>query len=93
MVELRISNSFLPLNRSIALSQVDETKPLQEVLRDLGWTSWNDAAVGSCLRYLLKSQWRIVVPTDWDNFVGLALEKFPLGQFRPPQAPPDPKTP
>ena len=68
----------------IRCRQVDADKPLQSLLLEQGWSSWSDAALGPCLRYIYGSQLRWMVPPEWGEYFELAIQHFPLSPFRTP---------
>ena len=62
-------------------AQVSTEKPLQEELASSGWSSWDESALGPCLRYVWGSSLK-AVPQEWKAYDNEAKLNFPLGEYR-----------
>ena len=62
-------------------AQVSTEKPLQEELASSGWSSWDESALGPCLRYIWGSSLK-AVPQEWKAYDNEAKLNFPLGEYR-----------
>jgi hypothetical protein len=54
---------------------------LQEELASSGWSSWDESALGPCLRYVWGSSLK-AVPQEWKAYDNEAKLNFPLGEHR-----------
>lgn len=68
---------------ALAVCQVDDHTPLHQLFMAAPCSSWSSAAVGPCLRYAWGSPLKSVVPSEWAEFNNLAMNKFPMGYYRP----------
>ena len=72
---------YLTSKHTCPTAQVSTEKPLQEELASSGWSSWDESALGPCLRYVWGSSLK-AVPQEWKAYDNEAKLNFPLGEYR-----------
>ena len=72
---------YLTSKHTCPTAQVSTEKPLQEELASSGWSSWDESALGPCLRYVWGSSLK-AVPQGWKAYDNEAKLNFPLGEYR-----------
>ena len=55
--------------------------PLQAAMHAAGWTSWDESALGPCLKYVWGFK-NNAIPEEWRAYNEAAKRNFPLGTFR-----------